>query len=219
MTDKLMVVQIKGSNGSGKSTIVKDLMNFELDIDAGEEPKYLETSYGDVYGTLNEYAGWLGVGKYDPAKPTRVGCDPIPTIAQIKASIELTIRHALDLEYPFGVVFEGMMISTIKSTFYDYLLRMRDKYDIQPLFVILNAEPDGCIARIEGRGTKRKNFKPDQIVRKCALVLRHARTYPQDLVRYFSVEETAREDMLPAFLKLVGDEELYDVAIECGLSD
>ena len=111
----------------------------------------------------------------------------------------------------YGVVFEGMMISTIKSTFYDYLAWLTGEYGITPRFVILEATVDGCVSRIDARGTRRSIMKPASVASKCALVLRHAATYPPRFVKYIDVEHTPESLMIVEFLKAVGDEEMLEL--------
>ena len=184
----------------------------ELDAEVGVY-EHLLTQAGDIYATINTDVGWAAVGVYNE-KPMG-GCDKIPTIIQIKAALELTVRYCLDTDYMIGVVFEGMMISTIKSTFYNFLLTLRAKYgaQIEPHFVILDTTLDGCVARITARGTKRAKLKLDNIAGKCEIVMRHAKEYDPSLVSYIKVEETARADMLPQFLTAVGDVDLLETYI------
>ena len=198
----MKIVQIKGSNGSGKTTIVKQMLVLEPD------PIYVEWSDGTCFATLMPEVGWVAIGKYSLDKKMG-GCDGMKTVQLIKEAILDAWAVAVNFERVtgrnmFGVVFEGMMISTIKSTFYDFLLSLEIP-SIEPLFIILRASFEGCIDRIRNRGTMRKNLNHDNIRGKCELVVHHAETYDQKYVRYIDVDNTPEEDMLKAFAGRVGD--------------
>jgi len=198
----MKIVNIKGSNGSGKTTIVKQMLALEPD------PIHIARKGEMCYATLIPEAGWVAVGRYD-MDCKMGGCDGLKTVQLMKESILGALDAAVAFEQAtgrgmFGVVFEGMMISTIKSTFYDFLLGM-EAPDVEPLFVILHASPEGCIERIRNRGTMRKNLNHDNIRSKCELVMRHAKTYDQKYVRYIDVDNTPEADMLKAFAGRVGD--------------
>ena len=129
------------------------------------------------------------------------------TVDNIKNSILRTIETCPG----YWIVFEGMMISTIKSTFYDFLLGIhREHKHIFPVFVVMNATLDGCINRITNRGTMRPGMNVEMVYDKNKNILRHVQTYDQRFVRYLNVEDLNEEDMLPEFLRLVGDKDLLE---------
>ena len=194
----MKIVQIKGSNGSGKTTIVKQMLALEPDPIYG-----MWDHIGKYYATIMPTIGWVAVGEYDLDRKMG-GCDGLSSVQLIKDAILDCMAEFIEYDGMFGIVFEGMMISTIKSTFYDFLLSLETPY-IEPLFVILAASPKGCIERIRNRGTMRKNLNHDNIRSKCELVMRHAKTYDQKYVRYIDVDNTEERDMLKAFAGRVGD--------------
>lgn len=203
----MKIVQIKGANGSGKTTIIKQMLA------QCSNPRYHKWADGranpTVYATSMPEIGWVAVGKYD-ARSKMGGCDRLPSVQMIKDAIVDSVLLALRLErerarYRCGVVFEGMMISTIKSTFYNFLLEQQAERGIEPLFVILQATPEGCIQRISNRGTMRKNLNHDNIRAKCAMVIRHAKTYDPQYVRWMDVETIPEANMLKQFLTLVSN--------------
>ena len=161
--------------------------------------------------------GWLAIGSY-PEDKKMGGCDKFPrpdTISLIKDAIRISMKSRPD----YWIVFEGMMISTIKSTFYDYLLMLERTKGIVPLFVILNATVQGCMNRLEGRGTMRSNrFKlEDNVGSKCELVIRHANTYDPKYVRWLDVERIPVDDMALEFVRSVDDVMLEDELRLCPL--
>lgn len=189
--DRPLVVQIKGSNGSGKTAIVRQMIsksNSVVDV---------EGSDGKVYAVVMEDLGWVAMGRY-PDGGKSGGCDTMPTIQSIKDAISDVRR-----DYPlYDVVFEGMMISTIKSTFYDFLLGMEG---ISPVFVILNAEVECCLERISNRvaGGRSSLKNRDKVIDKCKRVMRHAKTYDQQYVRYIDVDNVPLDGMLDEFMAAV----------------
>jgi deoxyadenosine/deoxycytidine kinase len=198
----MKIVQIKGANGSGKTTIVKQLISYSANV------KLLKLPDTDkVFATAMDDIGWVAIGKY-PEDSKMGGCDNFKTIEEIKHGIRLATRARPDA----WIVFEGMMISTIKSTFYNMLLSMEKAYDneVHPLFVILRASTQGCLNRLAGRGTMKSNLKVENIENKCELVVRHAKTYDPRYVRWMDVDTIPLERMGLEFLKLVDDDALVE---------
>ena len=194
----MRIIQIKGSNGSGKTTIVKQLILLSNDVHE------LVDKTGRIYATVMQDIGWTAIGKY-PEDSKMGGCDTMHSIDEIKRAIQGVLRRrSMD-----WVVFEGMMISTIKSTFYDYLLDLNaHNPEIEPLFIILNTDVDNCIKRITGRGTRRLGLNEDNVRSKCEMIVRHAQTYDQQYVRWMYPDRLSLNDMVFEFLKLVEDKML-----------
>lgn len=197
----MKVIQIKGSNGSGKTTIAKQL------IELSNNPVELKDDEG-VYATYMDDIGYAILGAY-PETSKMGGCDNMKSVARIKAALLKTVDYCI--EGDVWVVFEGMMISTIKSTFYDYLLELRESHDIEPMFVILRTDVDSCVERIKGRGTMRAKLNINNIDTKCRMILRHAKEYDVSLVRYLNVDEIPLDRMMAEFVHLVGDIEMMEL--------
>lgn len=195
----IKIIQIKGSNGTGKTTLVKLIGAWS------ETWTHLQWPDNTIYATVFDDCRYVAIGKYEPDKAMG-GCDLMPSIDAIKRAIK-DVRH----QYPgHWIVFEGMMISTIKSTFYDFLLKMRVPGKVEPLFVILKSSPEQCVKRIQGRGTMKPGLKVDNIAQKCEMVVRHAKEYDPTLVRWIKVDEYDLDTILGDFLWQVYDEELID---------
>ena len=197
-----MVIQIKGSNASGKTTIVKQLIELSNNV------RYLRWNNGKVYATVMDDLKWVAVGLYDD-KPMG-GCDRLSTVDTVKRAIVDIID-----DYPhYVVVFEGMMISTIKSTFYNYLSELSESDNICPVFVILRTDIDSCVGRLKARRTHKGTVKQstiDNMAYKCKTIERHALTYDQDRVAWMDTDTVNVSSMVGTFLELVSHKGCKDV--------
>lgn len=195
MDAKTMVVNVRGSNGAGKTTIAKQLLALSND-------KYyaLHPETRKPYATILYDLQWVLVGVYDEDKGMG-GCDGLKTMAEVK-SILLELIET----YPgYWVFIEGLIISTT-TTIYNYLLELEKSHDIVPKVVILRASLEGCLKRLEKRrGTPLENT--NGVADKCELVLRHQ--YKPEHVTYIDVDNVAEEDMVRRFLEAVGDDLVY----------
>jgi len=206
----MIVAQVKGSNGSGKTSTVKSLLSM---MDTLEDVRHLWHD-GKVYATVNPTIGWAAVGKYEDAKAMG-GCDLMKTGDEVRSSIIRLVNYCDNAvgESYFGIVFEGMIISVSKNPYYEFLLGLKKSMDITPLFVILHTTLEGCVNRIEKRRLEsvKPNTRPlnkESVREKCVAIERHAKSYDQRYVRWIDVETVLVEDMLVQFLMAVGDQEL-----------
>lgn len=199
MTESLpptKIVQIKGSNGTGKTTIMKQLV-------ALSEDKYLvrHPITHKPYATVLYDLQWCLVGLY-PEDRQMGGTDNIHTVAEMKAIIKELVET-----YPgYWVALEGMMISTT-MTIYNYMLELKEAgYNVEPCVVVLQSSVEGCIKRIEKRRGS-PLARTDLVANKCELVMKHV--YHPGHVTYINIDRVCEEDMLATFLKTVGDDLVY----------
>lgn len=209
----MKIVQVRGCNGSGKTTIVRGLLSLD-------HPKNVSHLYWPnpknpklkprTFATVAEGIGWAAIGSY-PDGSKMGGCDGMKTMDDIKEAIIATYEQCPNL---FGIVFEGMMISKSKWTFYDYLLGLKQEHpDIEPLFVILATSVKGCLGRIHDRGTHRAGVgavNVDMIREKCEVTIKYAHEFDKQYVRWINVEKTPKTQMLSKFLHKVGDIDLWE---------
>lgn len=192
---KVKVVNIKGPTGSGKSTIVKQMLE--------PDTYFLLDSKKNPYATVFPSIQWAAVGPYKlDGAPTSNGCDSVGKVDLIKEYI----GNILDELPGYSVVFEGAMISTIISTYYQYLLQLQKTDRISPGFVLLKTHPDKCLERMAGRGSLRPGIDMDRLVTRCDTIVANAlKHYDHKYIRILEVDSVPQEDMLSTFLRLVED--------------
>jgi hypothetical protein len=158
-----MVVNIRGTSGSGKSTVVRALM----------ETASFRPVYDGLFGLRRPeaYVGALpgverGVCILGPYDIPTGGCDNIPTYDQV---IELLERYAARGHH---VVFEGLLISTCRGGVIGEALERRGR-DAAILF--LDTPVGTCIERVRARRRARGNtraFDPTGLAEKHATIAR-----------------------------------------------
>lgn len=189
------VVQIKGSNGTGKTTLIKSLIALSNDVHYVHHPETRKP-----YATVLYDLQWCIIGIY-PEEKQMGGCDNIRTVQEVKdILLELVEQYS-----GYWIAFEGMLLSTT-MTLYNYMLDLQASHGIEPFVVVLQATPEGCLKRIEkrrGSPLERTNL----VAQKCELVMRHQ--YQPGHVAYLNVDTLTIDEMLPAFLKIVGDDLVY----------
>jgi energy-coupling factor transporter ATP-binding protein EcfA2 len=205
------VIQIKGTNGSGKTTLVKQL----IDVNSNAGGKLYEAKMQDagkewVYATYMQSINWAVVGEYQ-SQARMGGCDLFPhpgTVEYVKQAISAVVETTPNV---YGLIFEGMMVSTIISTFYNFLLDYPRKYNVDPLFIILTTTLEGCLNRIETSGRLSKpTLNIANIEHKARTIMHGGQSYDQRYVGYMNVERIALKDMLPTLLYLVDDNDLLE---------
>jgi len=189
------VVNIKGPTGSGKSTIIRQMID--------DDTYFLFDSKQKPYATVFPNIQWAAVGPYKAGgAPTSNGCDSVGKVDLIKEYI----GNILDELPGYDVVFEGAMISTIISTYYQYLLYLQERDKVRPGFVLLQTSPDKCLERMAGRGSLRPDIDMDRLIARCDSVVNNAiKHYDPKYIRILKVDDVEQPDMLMTFLYLVED--------------
>lgn len=147
-----MIINIRGTNGSGKSTIVFDLMekygytpHVPPEWNAHKwEAVQIHAPFGDVYA----------IGQY---KTQCGGCDGVPTQNEICRLVKKYAKKG-------HVIFEGVIVSTIFQRYVDLLPKLGTHR-----ILFINTPLKTCISRIKKRRKKRGatgTFKEDQVASK-----------------------------------------------------
>lgn len=143
----LNIINIRGTNGSGKSTVVRRVMQHYSAV----EPHHIEgrrRPIGYECRPPNETSNLLWVpGHYEIACG---GCDTIPTVAQAYEQVAISLKNDWD------VLFEGIMSQDNQQYMLDW--HAEGKYKI--LVIGLTTTIDDCIAGINARREARGNPKP-----------------------------------------------------------
>lgn len=186
------IVQIKGPSGSGKSTIVKQMLDDSI--------YYLydgKKACVTVFPTIK----WAAIGPYKVGgAPTSNGCDSVGKVQLIKDYILCCLEQLPG----FNIIFEGAMISTITSTFYDYLLQLEATKSIEPYFVLLQTTPEKCMERMAERGSLKPNIDVQRLTDRCDFIVNKAlEHYDPKYIRILKTDMVEQSKMLETFLELV----------------
>lgn len=155
-----LLVNIRGTNGSGKSTIpisMKDDPDMYVVVRPYKgKPKKILT----VFPTY----GWVALGDY--SNPTG-GLDKFPN----KAFTEKVLRYSLKRFSDSNVIMEGILAATTYSTYAQLFKEVQEEFDVQPVIYYLMPPVDVCIERIRRRNGG-KAFKEDLVVAKYGMMKR-----------------------------------------------
>lgn len=141
-----MIINIRGTSGSGKSTIVRKLLdNFPHTPvwDNSSKPKVLGYQLDDLGGRRVRI-----VGKYETPCG---GCDGIKT----QDEVEQRVRDWHELGY--DVLFEGLLISHIYGR---WAKLAKDVGTGNMLFAFLDTPLEVCLERVKARRVARGNDTP-----------------------------------------------------------
>lgn len=209
----MKVVNIKGTNGSGKTTIARQLLSLS------KNPRRILRSDGKVGHIVMDDIGILLIGDYVDGRATG-GCDSLSSEDGASKGYQYVLDyvHTLvsemydDVRYAdYVIVFEGIILSTMKSAVYDMFMELEAEYGIEPYFVVLKADYVKCGERIAERNKAKSVAAPsalkslDGVKSKNSSILYHTgKFYDPKYVRYIDVEKTPLQCMAQQFLSLTG---------------
>ena len=192
-----MLVNVRGCNGAGKSTIPMSMMddpNMYVHEIVGSDGKKISAI------TVFPSYGWVALGTYFNKTG---GLDTLKNNAVTK----LTLFAALDGFPEYDVLMEGIMASTIRSTYIDLFHEVEDYYGKKRLKVIvvsLLPPIDVALSRVY----KRNGGKPINeaaVAGKWNTVARNVEAFAEAGFTSVKVNsaKVKKKNMLPAFLKTV----------------
>lgn len=190
-----MLVNIRGCNGAGKSTIPMSMMD-----DPEMFVQELVGSDGKKISALTVFPtyGWVALGTYF----NKTG--GLDTLKNNEVT-RMTLYAALDMFPEYDVLMEGIMASTIRSTYIDLFHEVERNYKRLKILIISLLPPvEIAIERVYSRNGG-KPIKEDAVRGKWNTVERNARYFAEagfDSVRVNSAK-VKKSQMLPAFLKTV----------------
>lgn len=190
-----LLVNIRGCNGSGKSTIPISMMD-DPDMYIVEKPYNGKSKR--ILTVFPSY-GWVALGSYFNKTG---GLDTFPNNKFTKKVLKYCIRH-----YPeYDILMEGIIASTIYSTYRDLFKLIERRYCITP--VIINFIPPLNIAidRIYQRNCG-KPINEDAVENKWNIVKRNHFKFKDDGFISLIVDTSAckKQEMLGNFLGIVDE--------------
>ena len=192
---KRLLVNIRGTNGSGKSTIPISLKD---DPDMYEVVKPYQGKPKKILTVFPNY-GWVALGDY--SNPTG-GLDKFPN----KAFTEKVLYYALKKFPEYNILMEGILAATTYSTYADLFREVQDSYGIQPVIYYLMPPVETCIERIKKRNGG-KEFKENLVWDKYRMMERgiekfkNAGEFPVVVVDNSNVDKTLVRDQFFAELE------------------
>jgi len=189
-----ILVNLRGCNGAGKSTIPMAMM---------DDPKmYIE--WGTVDGkfrkllTIFPTYGWLALGTY---LNKTGGMDTFPNNKTTRIALKKALR-----KFPeYNVIMEGVIASTIKSTYAELFSKAQIQYP-ELVVIILSLLPpiEVCLERIQQRNGG-KSINEEAVAGKWKTVDRNVLYFKEQGFISLRVNSAKirKERMLPAFLKTV----------------
>lgn len=191
-----LIVNIRGCNGSGKSTIPIGML---------DDP-YKKTIYKYIPGrksplgiaTVFPSYGWVALGTYFNKTG---GMDCLPNNKVIQKAFWYVLK-----KYPeYDILMEGIIASTISSTYINLFKEAEEKYPKRKVVVLsFNTPVDVCLKRIYKRNGG-KPIKEDAVIQKWGMVQRAAKKFKDAGFSTIKIDNsnTAKDHMLPKFLKIM----------------
>ncbi len=175
-----VVLQIKGTNGSGKTSLVKQV------VLNNNSPIYITDDSGYIIGTLNEKTGFVAIGNYETDKKMG-GCD------RLKGKVTTVVKTLLSTFWltPYNIIYEGVIVSDIKTTFFEYCQQLSGqlygKFSRLPLYGFLDTTLEECFKRIYSRN-QGKQIKENLVSNKYNNISNHRLYYTQNKGTIFTIK-------------------------------
>lgn len=191
-------MNIRGTNGSGKSTIPMSMME---DKKLRVEPIYENGGKKEVVTVFPTYE-WVALGSYWTKTG---GMDTFKNTQVVKDALEYAW-----LNYPgYDILMEGIMCSTVYSTYHKLFQEYYDRIDMGKVspreILIVNFVPpiEVCIDRVLQRNGG-KEFNEEGLRSKWNTVVRNADKFKTDGYKCVKIDnsKTKKERMLVKFLDL-----------------
>lgn len=164
-----LLVNIRGTNGSGKSTIPMSMLS--------DPHLYLLTWYNNgkvrPFATVFPSFGFVALGTY---KNKTGGLDTYKNNEDTRKALELVWR------LPYHIIAEGVISSTIKSTYSKLFATLKSKhpeYEREVVVVSLVTPLEVCLERVQNRNGG-KPVKSEQIEAKWKIVERNVQYFKDE---------------------------------------
>ena len=190
-----VLVNIRGCNGAGKSTIPMSMMD-----DPAMYVHEIRGSDGKRMSAITVFPtyGWVALGTYFNKTG---GMDTL----RDNWTTRMTLYAALDGFPEYNVLMEGIMASTIRSTYIDLFHEVEEYYDDLKVLVISLLPPvEVAISRVYSRNGG-KPIQEDAVRGKWDTVARNVSAFREAGFTSVRVDSSKipKDKMLKAFLKTV----------------
>lgn len=191
-----ILANIRGCNGSGKSTIPMSMMD-----DPDMYVHYIIGSDGKKIGAITVFPnyGWVALGTYFNKTG---GMDTLSTNWITKT----TLYAALDGFPEYNVLMEGIMASTIRSTYINLFHEVEDYYgeDLKVIIISLLPPVEVAISRVYSRNGG-KPIQEEAVRGKWETVARNVSEFSEAGFTSLRVDSSkvSKDKMLKAFLKTI----------------
>ena len=166
---KKMLINVRGCNGSGKSTIVLSMMN-DPDMYVVEKPyKGKPRKIVTVFPTW----GFVALGSYHNKCG---GLDGYVDTDMVKKGVWYALKHFPE----YHIIMEGVLPSTVYSTYLDLFKEVEKRYPERQIIVLSLLPPlKECLKRIQRRNGG-KPIKEDLVAGKWSTVNRNADKFAEE---------------------------------------
>lgn len=163
-----LLVNIRGTNGSGKSTIPimlkdKDPETYVVEKPYRGKPKKVLT----VCPTYK----WVLLGQYSNVTG---GLDQFPS----KAFTEKVLEYAIKKYPEYSIIMEGILAATTYSTYVELFKKVQDKFGIHPVIYYYMPPLELCLERIKQRNGG-KTFKEELVRTKYRMMQRGIKKFEE----------------------------------------
>lgn len=190
------LVNIRGCNGSGKSTIPISMMKsdpytFEVTWRVGGKERVVATVFPSYQcAALGHYHSKCG------------GMDSMKTTDEIKDAVKVMWNTN------YNLIMEGIMASTVRQTYIDLFRSLNESQELKRDIIIYNILPpiETCISRILQRNGG-KAIKEDLVARKWKIVENNVKHFADAGFRSLRVtnENVPLDSVLDTFFEDIGD--------------
>lgn len=191
---KKLLVNIRGCNGAGKSTVPMSMLS-----DPGMYVEELKYSDGKRIGAFTVFPayGWIALGTYFNKTG---GLDGIRNMECVK----ITLYAALGMYPDYDIIMEGILCSTVFSSYSELFHIIENQTGRQVMILSLLPPLEVCLERIQSRNGG-KPIKEDLVAGKRVSVARSHEKFKQEGFTCVKVDSSRvpKERMLNAFFKTV----------------
>lgn len=191
-----MIVNIRGCNGAGKSTIPMAMMRLDPDYEIIKLGVSKTGKPCNPALTIFHKLKWVALGTY---LSKTGGMDTYSTQQDTRNALQYALEHYPD----YDIVMEGVIASTIKST-YAELFKSLEAQGHQVLIMAFVPPLDVCLERIQWRNGG-KTIKEDLVASKWRSVNSGVKYFRDEGLTALRIDTSkcTKGNMLKNFLKTV----------------